>query len=398
MSENPFTNLVDQFKGGPYSGANTGTRAIVRRPSGSLNEADNINPTAKRLTTQQEVAQNAEERRRQELALGIGLLPGDMNKELNIDPLPTRDVATLFEPQPVLQEVDKVKEQIAKRNLENPAQNTAGSVVNAVSDASNLGTAYGTDTANSQKEEGMLSGLVGGVTTLLGNIDTDRLLRIMTNPALQQGSMGPEANVGQNFIRRLVEANYNVNQEDALAAQTGQTNNLAAYKAETDRIGKQATTSPKFSSEIIKLYKQNESYGQSLNAIANAKTYINGAYAGVAGDAKGALVGMARFFGADIEMTKSESIEDVANRVKAQIIGSGMFGRETSSKELKLLDKLVLQISTLKGKDQVLNSFEQLTKTFQGNMQLNTDLLRAAGFQSRSDMARPGGLISKRGD
>ena len=310
----------------------------------------------------------------------------------NTDPVTGQRVGLLND----MGEVDKVKNQIAQRNIERPAQDNAGSVVNAVSDASNLGTAYGTDTANSQKEEGMLSGLVGGVTTLLGNIDTDRLLRIMTNPALQQGSMGPEANVGQNFIRRLVEANYNVNQEDALAAQTGQTNNLAAYKAETARLKELSTTSPKLSSEIIKLYKQNESYGQSLTAIADAKKYINGAYAGAGGDARGALVGIARFFGSDVKMTGNEKIEDVANRVKAAIIGSGMFGRETSSKELKLLDKLVLQISTLKAKDQVLNSFEQLTKTFQGNMQLNTDLLRSAGFQSRSDISRGNGLFSKR--
>jgi hypothetical protein len=278
--------------------------------------------------------------------------------------------------------------------LETAMQQTKGSPTGAVL----RGVNYGLNTATGQNEKGMMDGFMGGVTSLLGNIDVNKLFRIMANPALQQGSMGQEANVGQNLIRRLVEANANVNQQDALAAQSGEDNNLAAFKAETARLKEQKTTSPKFSSEIIKLYKQNESYGQSLTAIADAKKYINGAYAGVAGDAKGALVGMARFFGADIEMTDSESIEDAANRVKAAIIGSGMFGRETSSKELKLLDKLVLQISTLKGKDQVLNSFEQLTKTFQGNMQLNTDLLRAAGFQSRSDMARPGGLISKRGN
>ena len=391
MSETPFTTLVNQFRG-PYSETNTGTRAIIRRPSGSLNEADNIDPEPLRLPTQQEVAQNEEERRRQELALGIGLLPRDINKELNIDPLP----ATLFEPQPVLQEVDKVKNRIAERNLVSPPENTAGSVVNAVSDAANLGTAYGTDTANSQKDEGMLSSLVGGVSTLLGNIDMDRLLRIMTNPALQQGSVGPEANVGQNFIRRLVEANYNVSQEDALAAQTGQANNLADYKAKTAMLKAMETKSPKLTTEIIKLYKQNESYGQSLNAIADAKKYINGAYAGAPGDARKALAGIARFFGSDVKMTDSESVEDAANRVKTAIIGSGMFGRETSSKELKLLDKLVKQISTLTSKDQVLNSFEQLTNTFQGYAQLNADLIRSAGYPSRSDISRGSGLFSKR--
>jgi len=293
-------------------------------------------------------------------------------------------------------EVAAVKNRIAERNLVSPPENTAGSVVNAVSDAANLGTAYGTDTANSQKDEGMLSSLVGGVSTLLGNIDMDRLLRIMTNPALQQGSVGPEANVGQNFIRRLVEANYNVSQEDALAAQTGQANNLADYKAKTAMLKAMETKSPKLTTEIIKLYKQNESYGQSLNAIADAKKYINGAYAGAPGDAKGALVGIARFFGSNIEMTDSESIEDAANRVKTAIIGSGMFGRETSSKELKLLDKLVKQISTLTSKDQVLNSFEQLTNTFQGYAQLNADLIRSAGYPSRSDISRGSGLFSKR--
>ena len=272
-------------------------------------------------------------------------------------------------------------------------------IIDTVKAASVGGLVHGKQTANSQKEEGMLSGLVGGVTTLLGNIDTDRLLRIMTNPALQQGSMGPEANVGQNFIRRLVEANYNVNQEDALAAQTGQTNNLAAYKAETARLKELSTTSPKLSSEIIKLYKQNESYGQSLNAIANAKTYINDAYGGVGGTAQSLLVGMGRALGVNVQMTANESIKDAGNRVKAAIIGSGMFGRETSSKELKLLDKLVLQISTLTSKDQVLNSFEQLTKTFQGNMQLNASLIKEAGFKSPSEMAGENlstGLISKR--
>jgi len=218
----------------------------------------------------------------------------------------------------------------------------------------------------------------------------------MANPALQQGSMGQEANVGQNLIRRLVEANANVNQEDALAAETGQANDLAAFKAQTDRYKEQKTTSPKFSSDIIKLYKQNEAYGQSLNAISNAKKYINGAYAGAAGDAKGALVGIARFFGSDIEITDNERVEDAANRVKAAIIGSGMFGRETSSKELKLLDKLVLQISTLKSKDQVLNSFEQLTNTFQGYARLNADLIRASGLPSRSDISQGNGLFSKR--
>ena len=165
MSENLFTTLVNQFRG-PYSKPNTGTPAIVRRSNGSLNEADNINPTAYRLPTQQTVAQNAEERRRQELALGIGLLPENMNKELNIDLFP-RNKELNIEPQPVRQEVAKVKEQIAQRNQQNPAKNDKGNVVNAVSDASNLGTAYGTDTANSQKEEGMLDGLVGGVSTCL---------------------------------------------------------------------------------------------------------------------------------------------------------------------------------------------------------------------------------------
>jgi len=315
----------------------------------------------------------------------------------NTDPVTGQRVGLLND----MGEVDKVKNQIAQRNIERPAQDNAGSVVNAVSDASNLGTAYGTDTANSQKEEGMLSGLVGGVTTLLGNIDTDRLLRIMTNPALQQGSIGPEANVGQNFIRRLVEANYNVNQEDALAAQAGQTNNLAAYKAETARLKELSTTSPKLSSEIIKLYKQNESYGQSLNAIANAKTYINDAWGGVGGTAQSLLVGMGRALGVNVKMTANESIKDVGNRVKAAIIGSGMFGRETSSKELKLLDKLVQDISLSTSKDQVLNSFEQLTKTFQGNMQLNARLIKQAGFKSTSEMAGENlstGLIAKRGD
>ena len=59
MSETPFTTLVNQFRG-PYSETNTGTRAIIRRPSGSLNEADNIDPEPLRLPTQQEEAQNEE--------------------------------------------------------------------------------------------------------------------------------------------------------------------------------------------------------------------------------------------------------------------------------------------------------------------------------------------------
>jgi hypothetical protein len=267
---------------------------------------------------------------------------------------------------------------------------------NSPAGASATGVNFGRNTATGQNEKGIMDGLMGGVTSLLGNIDVNRLFRIMANPALQQGSMGQEANVGQNLIRRLVEANANVNQQDALAAQSGQANNLAAFKAETARLKELSTTSPKFTSDIIKLYKQNESYGQSLTAIADAKKYINGAYAGAGGNARGALVGIARFFGSDVKMTDNEAIEDVANRVKTAIIGSGMFGRETSSKELKLLDKLVLQISTLTSKDQVLNSFEQLTKTFQGYAQINADLIRAAGFPSRSDISRGNGLFSKR--
>ena len=276
--------------------------------------------------------------------------------------------------------------------LETAMQQTKGSPTGAVL----RGVNYGTNTATGQNEKGLMDGFMGGVSSLLGNIDIDRLIRVMGNPAFQQGSMGQEANVGQNLIRRLVESNYNVSQEDALAAQTGQANRLNAFKAETARIKEQGTTSPKFTSEIIKLYKQNESYGQSLNAIANAKKYINDAYAGAGGNAKGALVGIARFFGSDIKITDNEKIEDAANRVKAAIIGSGMFGRDTSSKELKLLDKLVLQISTLTSKDQVLNSFEQLTKSFQSSMQLNSNLLRAANFPSRSNISQGNGLISKR--
>ena len=270
---------------------------------------------------------------------------------------------------------------------------------NSPAGASATGVNFGRNTATGQNEKGMMDGFMGGVTSLLGNIDVNRLIRIMANPAFQQGSMGQEANVGQNLIRRLVESNANVNQQDALAAQAGQANNLAAFKAKTARLKEQKTTSPKLSSEIIKLYKQNESYGQSLNAIANAKTYINDAYGGAGGTAQSLLVNMGRALGANIQMTANESIEDAGNRVKAAIIGSGMFGRETSSKELKLLDKLVKDISLMTSKDQVLNSFEQLTKTFQGNMQLNARLIKQAGFKSTSEMAGENlstGLISKR--
>jgi len=305
------------------------------------------------------------------------------------------NVPTVFVPQP-LRNTDPRTGAGLMSNMSDFDELATGPDKSSPAGASATGVNFGRETATGQNEKGMLDGFMGGVSTLLGNIDTDRLFRVMANPALQQGSMGQEANVGQNLIRRLVEANYNINQEDALAAQTGQKNRLAAFKAETDRIKEQKTTSPKFSSEIIKLYRQNEAYGQSLNAISEAKKYINGAYSGAPGDAKGALVGIARFFGSDIEITDDERVEDAANRVKAAIIGSGMFGRETSSKELKLLDKLVLQISTFKSKDQVLNSFEQLNNTFQGYARLNADLIKAAGFPSRSDISQGNGLFSKR--
>ena len=248
---------------------------------------------------------------------------------------------------------------------------------NSPAGASATGVNFGRNTATGQNEKGIMDGLMGGVTSLLGNIDTNKLFRIMANPALQQGSMGQEANVGQNLIRRLVEANANVNQQDALAAQSGEDNNLAAFKAETDRLGDQGQTFPKPSGEITKLYQSVQASRAGLNLINQMKGSIYEMNAGVEGDLRAALVGLGSTLGYNTEVTPRQSIKQLAQHIRSQIIASGVFGRDVNKSEYKILDDLVPSVSILdaQSKNKMMSAYKLLQDKFSRQAKEGNSLL-----------------------
>jgi len=281
--------------------------------------------------------------------------------------------------------------------LETAMQQTKGSPTGAVL----RGVNYGTNTATSQNEKGLMDGFMGEVSSLLGNIDIDRLIRVMGNPAFQQGSMGQEANVGQNLIRRLVESNYNVNQEDALAAETGQANQLAAYKAETDRIKEQGQSFPKPSAEITKMYQAVQAARSGLNLIDKMKTSISGASFGIGGDLKSALVGLGATLGYNTEVTDRQSIKQIADHIKTQIMQSGVFGREVSNSERKMLNDLVPSSSILdaQSKNKMMAAYKMLQEKFSRQAREgNALLVNVYGLKPIGEAFRGSGdsLISKR--
>jgi flagellar biosynthesis chaperone FliJ len=274
------------------------------------------------------------------------------------------------------------------------------SVATAPAAASLSGVDYGIQTAQAQKDEGILDSMMGSVSTMLGSIDMDRLLRMATHPQLQKGVSYQETSPYQGFIQRLVETNYLIDQEDAQAAQLAVKQSaeqsglrskaeLESFKAETDRRKQEEPKYPKPSAEITKMYQSLQASRSGLNLIDKMKAAIQQGTFGVGEDVRSSLLALSSALGYNTELTDKQNRKQLASHIKAQIIASGVFGRDTNRSEHKILDDLVptSQILDATSKNKMMAAYKLLQDKFSRQArETNNILVNVYGLKSNSEV------------
>ena len=173
-------------------------------------------------------------------------------------------------------DADNIAISLLGRNATDPAKGAA----DAVTRASLGGLKHGGDTAQSQKQEGLINEASDMISGLLGNVDFKGLFRVLARPEFV-APMGP----GQTPLTNFVNAAAADRTAQAATRAAQQEAGLEGFKAETDRLKAQMpdpSKMPKLTGEVSKLYDQLASssrigeIGTKIKAMVNDSAFATG--------------------------------------------------------------------------------------------------------------------------
>ena len=272
----------------------------------------------------------------------------------------------------------------AVRNITASLQPVPQTVSDSVSmnliKALNTGGTNGTDMGNADRKAAAAQTLMGGdmqalLKNLLGqqnktspqNEFIQKLIRATLQPEFQQAGFGGLGQVMLGATRAL---------------RAVETQDAEMMKAQMEALAKVKPAGPGFelSSQSIELVDRITGADQALEAIQNLKKVLSAARVSGGGPAAmQALKNFGNFFGVQLDASKPEEYKMEVNKLKQAILSSGLFGREATKAEYKILEQIVASPDLFSGDPELLAKLQGLEKSFNAKIIPAERMLRAAG-------------------
>ena len=241
-----------------------------------------------------------------------------------------------------------------------------------------------------REQKGLLDSLSEGMGGLLGNDTVQAFLQVLARPEFV-APMGP----GQSPVTNFVNAAAADRTARAAQRKAAGESTLEQFKADTARLEAEAKSLKELrgdkikpSSEITRLYTRTGALKEALGYINEIKTNIPNVTTGAPGDTVQFLRGIGAQFGLDMDTSSTENVAQLAAAIKAQIIATGVFGKDVNKQEHKLLDALVPTKGAFDTttRTKLLNAYTRLQEKFTAEAnQLSAIMTNVYGLPSYSN-------------
>ena len=241
----------------------------------------------------------------------------------------------------------------------------AETVSNKTTAAINAGAINGNKMGNADRNAAAAQTLMGGD---MGGFISN-LLRMFAQPEFQQAGFA-----GQGFGPTVLGATK--------ALRAMETQDAEMEKARLEALANIKPAGPGFelSSQSVELVDRISGANQALEAIQRMKAVLSAARVSGGGPAAmQALKNFGNFFGVQLDASKPEEYKMEVNKLKQAILSSGLFGREATKAEYKILEQIVASPSLFEGDPVLLSKLQGLEKSFNAKIVPAERMLRAAG-------------------
>ena len=246
----------------------------------------------------------------------------------------------------------------------------------------NSGSAAANKITEADRKADMAKTLMGG-----------DLQAFMQNLLAQQNPTPPKGDFVSNLLRMFAQPEF---QQVGFAGQglgptvLGATRALRAMeaqdaemeKARLEALAKVKPAGPAFdlNSQSMELVDRISAADQALEAIQNLKKVLSAARVSGGGPAAmQALKRFGNFFGVQLDASKPEEYKMEINKLKQGILASGIFGREATKAEYKILEDIVAAPGLFTGDPELFAKLRGLEKSFNAKKVPAERMLRAAG-------------------
>lgn len=198
------------------------------------------------------------------------------------------------------------------------------------------------------------------------------LLRMFAQPEFQQAGFA-----GQGFGPTVLGATK--------ALRAMETQDAEMEKARLEALANIEAAGPSFElkAPAIELVDRITGADQALEAIQRMKAVLSAARVSGGGPAAlQALKNFGNFFGVQLDATKPEEYKMEVNKLKQAILSSGLFGREATKAEYKILEQIVASPGLFTGDPELLAKLQGLEKSFNAKIAPAERMLRAGGVDT----------------
>jgi hypothetical protein len=244
----------------------------------------------------------------------------------------------------------------------------AETVSNKTTAAIGVGATNGTNMGNADRNAAAAQTLMGGD---MGGFISN-LLRMFAQPEFQQAGFA-----GQGFGPTVLGATK--------ALRAMETQDAEMMKAQMEALAKVEAAGPGFELKgpAIELVDRISGANQALEAIQRMKAVLSAARVSGGGPAAlQALKNFGNFFGVQLDATKPEEYKMEVNKLKQAILSSGLFGREATKAEYKILEQIVASPGLFTGDPELLAKLQGLEKSFNAKIAPAERMLRAGGVDT----------------
>jgi hypothetical protein len=244
----------------------------------------------------------------------------------------------------------------------------AETVSNNTTAAIYAGGYNGTNMGNADRKAAAAQTLMGGD---MGSF-VSNLLRMFAQPEFQQAGFE-----GQGFGPTVLGATK------ALRAMETQDAEMEKARLEAAANVKPAGPGFELSSQSIELVDRITGADKALEAIQNLKKVLSSArVSGGAPAALQALRNFGQFFGVQLEAGSYDEYKMEVNKLKQGILASGIFGREATKAEYKILEDIVASPGLFEGDPVLLAKLRGLEQSFIDKKIPAERMLRASGVDT----------------
>lgn len=242
-----------------------------------------------------------------------------------------------------------------------PAETVAAKTTAAIA----TGSYNGTNMGNADRKAAAAQTLMGGD---MGSF-VSNLLRMFAQPEFQQAGFA-----GQGFGPTVLGATK--------ALRAMETQDAEMMKAQMEALSKVKPAGPAFdlNSQSMELVDRISGASQALEAIQRMKAVLSAARISGGGPAAmTALKNFGDFFGVQLKANKPQEYKMEVNKLKQAILSSGLFGREATKAEYKILEDIIAAPSLFEGDPVLLAKLRGLEKSFNAKIAPAERMLKAAG-------------------